>query len=367
MTVGLDNKNKIAAVWLNAVCGLSSLRLRALERLSSFAEIVDKFEEMQDELVAEIGSEAYGKITHIDKVRVKKMSEYFLDNGISVVLSRDPEYPERFLRLSDYPPVLYCKGDLSLLKTRAAAIVGSREPSKNGKKVAASFATAFVEKGLTVVSGMARGIDSEAHNAALDANGKTVAVLGTGVDVVYPADNAELYAKLVKEGLIISEYPVCTQAAQFRFPERNRLISALTEAVFVAEASEKSGSLITARHALEQGIKVYAVPAEISNPRGAGNNELLKKNRAVFVTSPKDILIDLALEQEVDETERPPVPDIELSDVEKVIVERLSYTETHFDDLLTLTALGIGELTATLTKLELLGQIVQLDNNYFGV
>ncbi len=209
---------------------------------------------------------------------------------IKLITVEDEEYPYNLKQIEDAPPILYAKGNVDLLRNgNMLAVVGSRNASLSARKLAENLSADVAEKGLIVVSGMARGIDAAAHKGALEANGNTIAVLGTGIDVVYPRENQNLYDELAEKGLILSEFPFHTRPQASNFPRRNRIVSGLSKGIVVIEAGIQSGSLITAHQALEQGRDVYAVPGAPFDGRAAGCNQLLK-NGAVLVENAEDII-----------------------------------------------------------------------------
>lgn len=209
------------------------------------------------------------------------------------ILTRDtPGYPEILGEIPDPPVVLYALGDTTLLKSRCVAMVGARSATAYGRRVACSFAESLAANSVTVVSGMALGIDSEAHGGALKAHGGTIAVLGCGLDVVYPRQNRLLYQEICKKGLLISEYPPGTQPEGFRFPARNRIIAGISLGVVVVEAARKSGSLITAQLALDFGREIFAVPGQVDSFKSEGTHWLLRQG-AQLVASGTDIVEEL--------------------------------------------------------------------------
>jgi DNA processing protein len=210
-----------------------------------------------------------------------------------VVTLADEIYPRALLEIPDPPPLLYAHGKLELLQQPALAIVGSRNASAQGESNAEHFAKALSEAGLTVVSGLALGIDAAAHRGGLAARGSTIAVLGTGIDIVYPNRNAELAAEIARSGLLVSEFPLGTPAIAHNFPRRNRLISGLARGCLVVEAAVASGSLITARCAADQGRDVFAIPGSIHSPLSKGCHALIKTG-AKLVESAEDVLAELA-------------------------------------------------------------------------
>lgn len=196
---------------------------------------------------------------------------------IEKISIHDPEYPDQLRLLEEQAPKeLYGIGDLSLLKRRCAAVVGARKATQYGKRVAYNAGKTFANYDIVTVSGMAYGCDTEAHKGALDHDGKTIAVLGCGPDICYPSGHRQIYEKIVKNGLILSEYPPGTRPLAFHFPVRNRIISGLSDLVLVAEASMASGSLITAGYAAEQGKTLMATPGQITNPMSIGCNKLIQ-------------------------------------------------------------------------------------------
>jgi DNA processing protein len=213
--------------------------------------------------------------------------------GVTIVPFNDPSYPARLRMIADPPPVLYIKGAMRAEDDRAVAIVGSRSASDYGRRVARDLARGLAGVGFTVVSGMARGIDGTAHEYTLQAGGRTIAVLGSGVDRPYPPEHERLYRRISEQGAVISELPVETRPMAFNFPARNRLISGLSLGVVVVEATEKSGSLITAALALEQGREVFAVPGEVGASRSRGAHRLIRQG-AKLVENVDDIIEEIA-------------------------------------------------------------------------
>lgn len=211
------------------------------------------------------------------------------------------QYPELLRKISSPPETLYCIGELSCLSERCVAVVGSRKATPYGRNVAFRLGKRLAESGVTVVSGMAEGIDAEAHRGALEAGGRTIAVLGCGPDICYPKTNRELKDRIEREGLIISQFRPGTEPRPYHFPLRNRIISGISEAVVVVEAGMSSGSLITAESAAEQGRDVYAVPGNINSLSSAGTNRLIKDGALPLVTV-DDILWDMKIGSKAEET-----------------------------------------------------------------
>ncbi|MBQ9267687.1 MAG: DNA-processing protein DprA [Clostridia bacterium] len=211
---------------------------------------------------------------------------------IKVINITDEEYPQALREIYAPPITLFAKGDVSLLGQKSISVVGCRRASNYGLKMAKDLAYCLAKNHIVIVSGLAKGIDAMGHLGALEANGKTIAVLGCGVDICYPRENLNIYKKILENGLILSEYIVGTEPKPQNFPIRNRIVSGLSNGVVVVEAREKSGSLITADLALEQGREVYVLPGNVNSPQSAGTNALIKQG-AKLITSAKDILEDM--------------------------------------------------------------------------
>lgn len=211
------------------------------------------------------------------------------EKDVLLIPSDDPRYPALLKHIHDPPVVLYSRGNPEAFNCRSIGMVGSRSATHYGKSVAFQMAKSLAGQGFTIISGMALGIDTEAHRGALDAGGGTIAVLGCGLDIVYPPSNGNLYRDIVASGAVVSEYPLGTPPESFRFPARNRIISGLSLGVVVVEAAKRSGSLITAKHALDQGREVFAVPGRIDSAKSAGTHTLLQQG-AKLVHSIHDIV-----------------------------------------------------------------------------
>lgn len=276
--------------------------------------------------------------------------------GNHVVTLGDVAYPQPLLETADPPILLYAKGDLTLLQRRAIAIVGSRNATPQGIDNAYAFARALSSEGFPVVSGLALGIDTAAHRGGLEGPGKTVAVLGTGIDVVYPARNHTLAHRIAAEGCIVSEFPLGTPSKAFNFPRRNRLISGLSCGCLVVEAAMQSGSLITARLAGEQGRDVFAIPGSIHSPLSKGCHALIKQG-AKLVDSAADILDELGVATLPCAAN--PMPQAEGA-THRGFLEHLGYDACDVDTLSGRSGLTPAAVSAMLLELELGGQVVCL-------
>ena len=273
----------------------------------------------------------------------------------------EPEYPPLLRELHDPPPGLFVRGspELELLHRPAVAIVGARACSAYGSQVARLLARELAGAGLVVVSGLARGVDGEAHRGALDAGGITVAVLGSGVDRDYPAAHAQLATRICERGLVVSEYAPGVEPAPWRFPARNRVIAALTAATVVVEARERSGALITADFALEAGREVFAVPGEISSALSSGTNALLRLG-ATPLTAATDVLEALGVEA-------PEAPPLELDGDAARVLDVLAAAAAGVDELVRGTGLDAAAVATALAELELAGAVREAEGVYRGV
>jgi DNA processing protein len=292
---------------------------------------------------------------------------------VRVVSIVDPHYPQSLQWIPDPPLVLYVHGTLLPEDGLAVAVVGSRKPSPYGKLMAQRLSTALVQHGFTVVSGLARGIDSLAHQAALDAGGRTMAVLGSGINVTYPPENRRLAAAISQQGAVLSEFPFDTKPDRWNFPRRNRIISGLALGTLVVEASTSSGTLHTARHALEQGREVFAIPGRVDAPNSQGTNGLIKSG-AKLVESIADIVAELpeavralVRQQQPAPTAAPTVqPAADLRPEEARLLALVPTEETHIEVLIQTSQLPAHVVASILVTLELRGLIRQLPGKFFA-
>ena len=279
--------------------------------------------------------------------------------GARALTWESPEYPDRLREVDNSPPVLYVLGQPAEEDKWAVGVVGTRRVTAYGREVTLRLASGLAESGITVVSGLARGVDTIAHQAALDAGGRTVAVLGSGVDVIYPAENRNLVRRMLEEGrgAVMSEYPLGTQPDAVNFPPRNRIISGMSLGVLVVEAGEKSGALITVTFALEQGRDVFAVPGPITSRMSEGTNNLLKQG-AKCVTSVQDILEELDMGAVPEHVEAARV--LPTDPTEKLILGYLQESSQHIDEITNRSGLPSSTVSAILTMMELKGMVRHL-------
>jgi len=277
---------------------------------------------------------------------------------IRCIRRREHAFPDLLAAIHDPPPQLYLRGtgDVSVLELPAVAVVGARACSSYGRSVTRSLSRELAAAGLVVVSGMARGIDGEAHRGALDAGGRTVAVLGCGVDRDYPAAHAELARRICETGLVVSEYEAGVEPAPWRFPARNRIIAGLCRSTLVIEARERSGALITADFALEEGRDVLAVPGEITSSLSAGTNALLRLG-ATPVTCAADVLEGFGIELVKPEP-------ASLGDVADALLRELAQGALTADELVRASRVDAAHGVATLVELELAGRVTLEDGVY---
>jgi DNA processing protein len=290
-------------------------------------------------------------------------------HGVSIVTTGDPEYPENLKYFGDAPALLYVKGGFEHQDQKAVAIVGSRDPSPYGRNIAGNLALELGKAGLTIVSGMARGIDTSAHLGALAAPARTIAVLGCGVDIPYPRENQKLRDRIAAQGAVISEYPMGTEPAAGLFPSRNRIITGLSLGVVAVEARTDSGVFSSVRWAADQGRDVFAVPGPVNSATSQGTNQLIKQG-AKLVSNARDILEELKLEQRTsrktrDSNNAPNTPAPKLDETEETLYNTLTPEPRHIDDLAGSANLTSPVLLKVLLSLELKGLVKQMPGKMF--
>ncbi len=299
-----------------------------------------------------------------DAEEIQRKTESASSQCMNAVVYGSESYPDILLSIPDPPIVLFYMGDLEkFLAMPAIAVIGSRRCTTYGRKVARALARDFVRSGVAVVSGLARGIDGEAHRGVIEAGGVTMAVLGNGLDICYPPEHDRLSVKILEKGVIISEYPPGTEPAKYRFPERNRLISGFSKGVVVVEAGKRSGTMITVNTALDQGRDVFAVPGEITRALSMGTNMLLRDGAGVVITA-ADVLEPLGLGRDTGKTRDTFEPE---SDTARAILEHLSVETLHYDQLLRLVGVGIAVFQSELLSLEMAGVVMQLPGKLYSL
>jgi len=285
--------------------------------------------------------------------------------GIRVFVWGDPDYPARLREISSAPPILYIRGGLEPGDETAVAIVGARHATGYGEDMARELGAELGRRGLTIVSGLARGVDAAAHRGALGAGARTLAVLGSGLDRIYPPEHEGLAEEVERQGAVLSEFPLGTAPLRPNFPRRNRVISGLSLGVIVVEASVESGALITAHHALEQGREVFAVPGRAHARYSEGCNRLIKAG-AALVSSWEDVLCELVPHLRRRQTPGPTAPPLpDLPPAERQVYELLGEGSLHIDVLIVRTALASGRVASALSGLEMKGLVRQLPGKVF--
>ena len=353
---------KLAAWILSEIDGIGpSGFIKLIEKFGSAAGV---FAVSMDRLIAE---EINPKIIQrlAEKRDWEQVRELFLKtipDGSSVVAFTEPAYPSRLKNIPNPPPILYYKGLISIFDRPTLAVVGSRRPSDYGLRMASKLVGELASAGVVIISGMAYGIDGAAHQAALEAGGITAAVFGCGLDFIYPPGHRTLASRIEQSGCLISEYPKGTKPERFNFPVRNRIVAGLADGVLVIEAGEKSGALVTANLALDQGRDILAVPGSVENEFSHGPNWLIKQG-AVTVTSAKDIFENFGWHH----PEAPKAPDVILTKLPKdelLIYEQISIQPLHLDELGRKALLTPGKIAEALLNLELKGLIMRKPGNF---
>jgi DNA processing protein len=369
--VSIREREVHAALELSLVPGLGPLTLDSLRKSSPQLEDVLALGHRQ--------LEAYGISPEIASAissrRYLQMAAEILDwtarEKCRILVRGTIGYPAILEEIYDPPLILYCRGNMDVLEMPGVAMVGTRRPTYYGLQISQGLASDLAVRDLAVISGLARGIDAAAHRGCLEAGGKTAAVLGCGIDVVYPREHRQLTQQIVERGLLLSEFTPGTSPAPQNFPVRNRIISGLSLGTVIVEASEYSGSLITARLAMEQNREVFAVPGNLTSPQSFGPNYLIKQG-AKLVQVWRDIVEELPAEVRhgilAREDTRPrPTQELDLMTAEEcIIVEVLDVGKaTHFDKILQRSGLSVPRLSEMLLNLEMRGRIRQVPGNLF--
>ena len=355
------------ASWLQLTLtpGLGAVTIRQL--LAQFGQPENVLGAKRADLSRFAGSEALRALDSEAVARaVERALAWLEQSGNAIVTLADAAYPQLLLEIPDPPALLYCRGRTELLNRPALAVVGSRNATAQGADNAERFARSFSEAGLTIVSGLAQGIDAAAHRGGLAGGGSTVAVLGTGVDVAYPQANAALQADIADRGLLVSEFALSTRAFGHNFPRRNRLISGLAQGCLVIEAALASGSLITARAAAEQGREVFAVPGSIHSPLAKGCHGLIKSG-AKLVESAEDVLSELAAFRRTGfaSTRAPTDVSRDAAGAEEPLLACMGFDPVDVDSLCARAGLPAERVSSELLRLELAGRVSVLPGGLY--
>ena len=285
---------------------------------------------------------------------------YKRDNIETITIFSD-NYPKRLKHLPAHPFCLYCKGNTDLLSSRCIAVVGTRKITDYGKVVTQMFCKEFARAGLTIVSGMALGVDAVAHNTALECNTPTIAVMAGGFNHIYPTANFGLYRQIVQNGLVVTEYPPNAEPLSYNFPVRNRIIAGLSEGVLITEAGKKSGALHTKNYAVDYGIDVFAVPGKITSTESEGTNDIIKQCQSCLVTSPDDIFTEL----HINLRENSQKVDQQLDMDTTCILNYILAEKKTFQEIADFTKLSTRDLNTKLFEMEMDGLIIKLAGNSY--
>jgi len=355
---------------LHLADGIGSILFRRLIEALGGVEQVLAAGPGQWRKVEGVGEKTTAGIAAVTDAQVAEELALASQRGVAVVCLEDEDYPKALKMIHDPPPVLYVRGRLEAGDAVAVGIVGSRHCTHYGLEQAERFAQLLARAGFTIISGGARGIDTAGHRGALAAGGRTIAVMGCGLCHAYPQENAELFDRIVAEGrgAVISELPMRTAVLGGNFPTRNRIISGLSLGVLVVEAARRSGALITAREASEQGREVFAVPGRVDSPLSQGTNELIRSG-ATLVQNLEDILQELGqvgAAMTADEPAEAPVLPPGLNETEQKLLAELDGQPLSVDDLVHRSGLPAGKVAGTMTMLVLKGAVVQQPGNVFA-
>jgi len=357
--IALEMTDKDLKYWVgfSLIPGIGRVRFAQLE--NHFGSLEEAWQATSNELKkAGLDRNAVQAITTwAPKISLDDEMEKLSRYGVKVFTCNDEAYPSRLKEIYDYPPLLYVRGELLPQDEWCLAVVGTRRATVYGRQVTEEIVADLAQSNITTVSGLAKGIDSVAHQAALDAGGRSIAVFACGLDIVYPSENANLARRIMQQGALISEYPLGTKPRAENFPRRNRIMSGLSMGVLVVEADVTSGAMITAQFALEQNREVFAVPGSILSPASRGTNRLIQEG-AKLVRDYTDILEELNLMTIARQIEMKEI--LPASDTESLLLKQLSAEPTHIDEVCRSSGLPVSTVSSTLAMMELKGLIKQM-------
>lgn len=345
-------------VALNRIPGVGRVRFQALQ--SKFGNLADAWSASRSDLKAAGLEDRVVRAIVTERAKIDPDSEIqrLIEANVTPLTWDDPAYPRRLKEMDDPPPVLYVKGDLEDVDEFAVAVVGTRRPTPYGRQVAEEMSQQLTARGITVISGLARGIDAIAHRSALESGGRTIAVQACGLDLVYPPEHKKLAAQIVQKGALVSDYPLGTEPRGDYFPRRNRILAGMSLGVLVVEGDIKSGALITARIAVEQNREVFAVPGSIFSPQSRGTNTIISRGEAKLVRTIDDVLDELNLTvvpQQMQMRELVPATDTEAG-----ILQHLSSEPVHVDEVCRQSGLPVSTVSSLLAMMELKGLVRQM-------
>jgi DNA processing protein len=343
-------------IWLILLNVNNNVKIMFLKKFKSEKNIYDNFHYLAKEEVSILKNlQNYNKKLELEKA--EGILNWMNSNKVGLITIEDEEYPESLKDIQSPPYALFYKGKINLLKNRIVAIVGSRTCTTYGTQVTKLLTKELISFNITIISGGAKGIDSVAHNAVVEDNGNTIVVLGCGIDVVYPTQNKRLFSEIENNGLILSEFLPNTPPLSFNFPRRNRIISGLSELVVVVEATEKSGSLITANYAIEQNKEVMTVPGSIFSKASFGCNKLIRDGAQIFC-SMEDLYLLLRLEKSKNVKI--------LSPIKLKILKLVSDGPTHIDEIVNKAYVDREALFNVLFEMQNKNEIISLPGNYYA-
>ncbi len=353
----MSKKNIKYWVGFSLIPGIGRVRLAQLE--SYFGNLENAWKAAPAELKR--SGLDNGSIRAITSWRPKISLEAAMEKldryGVKTLTWHDPDYPARLKEIYDYPPLLYIRGSLLPEDEWCLAVVGTRRATVYGRQVTEEIIADLARSKITIVSGLAKGIDSIAHHSALEAGGRSIGVFACGLDIVYPAENADLARRIMQQGALVSEYPLGTKPRAENFPRRNRIMSGLSLGVLVVEAGETSVAMITAHMALEQNREVFAIPGGILSPASRGTNRLIQEG-AKLVRDYTDILEELNLTEVAHQIEMKEI--IPASDTESLLLRKLGAEPVHIDEVCRSSGLSISTVSSTLAMMELKGLVKQV-------
>ncbi|MDR0850254.1 MAG: DNA-processing protein DprA [Christensenellaceae bacterium] len=358
------NENDLCLVWLDSFMQLSYKKKQALLLMVEEPKDLRKnFETMKDELVPVLSASLFNiMLSSIKQNTLRSVLDDIDQKDIKVVTMTGTDYPERLKQIGDPPLVLYCKGDTRLLKSRCFAVVGTRYITNYGKIVTEKFSKDLCDAGFTIVSGLAPGVDSIAHQTTLERKGKTIAVFAGAYDNIYPASNHDLALDIEMNGLLIWEFQPGLALRNFHFPVRNRIIAGLSEGVLITEAGAKSGALYTKNYAIENNIDVFAVPGNITSSASMGTNRAIACSHAIPVVDITDILNVYNMQLKIN------IPTVStLSGDENTIIHMLKSGEKSFQEMIDICKFDAKSLNTLLTTMSIRGLIKKLAGNLYTI
>lgn len=360
------NREEKIIIWLTSFDFMTYKKAKAmLENFDNLEDVFDNLNKYKTDLLKIFSDEEYQELKDNNNLSyIERCIKEYDKLGITVVTAKSSAYSEYLKEIPSYPILLYCKGDISLLKSECLGVVGTRRATKYGSTIGNQMVKDIAMNKITIVSGLAEGIDTVAHKACLEVGGKTIAVLGGGLLNIFPASNIVLAEDIInKGGLIISEYKPNEPAITYHFPIRNRIIAGLSKAIFVVEATEKSGSMHTKNFAIDFNREVFALPARINDIYSVGCNKIIQNGQARMVLSSSEIVDFYG--KKLQSSDKLKV--LELTFDEQMIYDKLEGQELHFDDLQKETKLATNVLQTLLTRLVMRDIITKLPGNYYTI